>query len=316
MPSHISDLNHSIRDLINEPRMNAAIRRDHLVFNQLCSGLDLIDDTERAIAAYFELPAHIDIGLRYLALYGLWQAFEQQQNAVTAVSAATNVRLAKRLYGGASVVRRMRDAVAGHTADTREKGAKIRRSHQVPLISLQTRTFDLISHADDGTVTFESVDASEYAATQRELIEEALHMIEDELQGANKEHRLRFKEVQFVGLLNKTDYPVEKVMIGADDPGGPSFIIGNINVLQSAVASFRQELDHRGIGSGTYDGVERCVGTIEYLTGELRSYYEGDASSEIQSDRAADAFSSHLSKKFDELTNMARELDEEYARND
>ena len=312
MAPSISDINRAIRDLINEPRLNAVVRRDRVKFNQLVSALDLIGDTEQAVAAYWELPSDVALGLRYLVLYGLWQAFQQQQEAVKALARAVDVPLGDAWKKRTGPVRRMRSAVAGHSVDTMDSGKRL--SHQVSQISLRTTGFDLLSHADDGTYNFESVDVVRYAEDQRQFIEEALKMIESELRRKNQEHRKEFNGVRFGALLDKMGYPLEKVMVGADDPGGPQFVVGNVKVLQSAVASFRAELDRRGIGSGTYDGTERCLAEIDYVLTQLHAYYDGSPSGEVRSDHAAHVFASYARDMFNDLSGMASELDEEYER--
>lgn len=312
MTSSISDINRAIRDLINEPRLNAVVRKDHLKFNQLCSALDLIGDTEHAVAAYWELPSEVDLGIRYLALYGLWQAFEQQQDAVKALADAVDAPLGKAWKKRTGPVRRMRNAVAGHTVHTSDSGKRL--SHQVSQISLRTTGFDLLSHADDGTYNFESVDVVQYADEQRSLIEEALKSIDSELRRRNSEHRKGFNDVKFSALLDKTGYPLQKVMVGPNDPGGSEFVLIHVQVLQSAAASFRAELDRRGLVSGTYDGAERCLAEIDYALTQLHAYYDGSASGEVQSNRAARVFASYAREMFNELSDMARELDEEYER--
>lgn len=314
MKPNISDINRAIRDLINEPRLNMTVRQDRGKFNQLCSALDLIDDTEQAIAAHGELPPDVNLGLRYLALYGVWQAFQQQQDAVKALASAVDVPLGDSWKKRIGPVRSMRSAVAGHTVHTTDGGKH--RSHQVSQISLRTTGFDLLSHADDGTFHFETVDVLRYAKVQRQLIEEALRKIESEVRQRNRVHRRGFNDVKFGSLLDKTGYPLEKVMVGADDPGGPQFVLGNVEVLLAAVGSFRAELDRRGIGSGTYDGVERCLTELEYALKQLKDYYSGSITGEVRSNRAARVFGSYAREMFQDLSDMARELDEEYDRED
>jgi hypothetical protein len=233
---------------------------------------------------------------------------------VKALARAVDVSLGGAWHKRIGPVRRMRSAVAGHSVDTKDNG--IRLSHQVSQISLRTTGFDLLSSADDGTFEFESVDVVQYAAGQRQLIEEALESIERELRRRNREHRMEFKSVKFGALLDKVDYPLEKVLVGAHDPGGPQFVSANVQVLQSAIEAFRAELDRRGIGSGTYDGTERCLAEIDYVLRQLHEYFEGSLSGEVRSDHAARVLASYARKMFDDLSGMARELDKEYERED
>ena len=129
-------------------------------------------------------------------------------------------------------------------------------------------------------------------------------------------HRKGFNDLKFRALLDKTGYPLEKVMVGPNDPGGPELVLINVKVLQSAVESFRAELDRRGIGLGTYDGTERCLIEIDYVLAQLHTYYDGSASGEVTTDHAARVFASYAREMFADLVGMAKELDEEYERED
>jgi len=89
----IYELEYTIRDLINRPRKQAALLKSHSTWGMRCSSLDVIGDTECALAAYLagidsEEKGHdqlIEAGNLYLTLYGVLQVLFVQQDAVTYV---------------------------------------------------------------------------------------------------------------------------------------------------------------------------------------------------------------------------------------
>src|SRR5512135_3253506 len=88
----IHELESEIRDIINSPRKQAALLRNHSTWGMLCSSLDVIGDTECALAAYLagsnleEVKRGdylIESGNLYLTLYGVLQVLFVQQDAVS-----------------------------------------------------------------------------------------------------------------------------------------------------------------------------------------------------------------------------------------
>ena len=71
-----------IRKLINSPQKHYELRQNKALFSQLCSSLDVIEDTEAAITAYTEKDFGEDKPSHYLAVYCLLQAIYVQQDAV------------------------------------------------------------------------------------------------------------------------------------------------------------------------------------------------------------------------------------------
>jgi len=72
-----------IRDFINKPIKQFNLLKNHKLWNQLCSSLDVIGDSDLAISAYINSEFGTDDGEKYLRLYGALQALFLQQDAVT-----------------------------------------------------------------------------------------------------------------------------------------------------------------------------------------------------------------------------------------
>ncbi|PKP61439.1 hypothetical protein CVT91_03255 [Candidatus Atribacteria bacterium HGW-Atribacteria-1] len=71
-----------IRGFVNKPRKQFNLLKNHKFWNQLCSSLDVIEDSDLAIDAYLNREFSKDDGEKYLRLYGLLQALFLQQDAV------------------------------------------------------------------------------------------------------------------------------------------------------------------------------------------------------------------------------------------
>ena len=63
-----------IRGFVNKPRKQFNLLKNHKLWNQLCSSLDVIEDSDLAIDAYLNRKFSKDDGEKYLRLYGVLQA--------------------------------------------------------------------------------------------------------------------------------------------------------------------------------------------------------------------------------------------------
>ncbi|MFC1781911.1 hypothetical protein ACFLZ8_06595 [Planctomycetota bacterium] len=79
---HMYKYTQQVRDLINNPRKQFNLLKNPKLWNQLCSSLDVIEDTDLAIKAYQESKSSQNDGQKYLQLYGVLQALFLQQDAV------------------------------------------------------------------------------------------------------------------------------------------------------------------------------------------------------------------------------------------
>lgn len=69
----VGGLEQQIRGFINNPRKKYALLQDTAAWNMLCSCLDLIGDTELAIAVYDQAQHPESEGGKYLLVYGILQ---------------------------------------------------------------------------------------------------------------------------------------------------------------------------------------------------------------------------------------------------
>lgn len=64
---------HKIRDYINKSRKQSILVRNKYSWNQLCSSLDIVEDTELAIEDYLDVKEVKTDGLKYLFVFGIMQ---------------------------------------------------------------------------------------------------------------------------------------------------------------------------------------------------------------------------------------------------
>jgi hypothetical protein len=162
-----------LRDAVNAPAVQERLLADLPNWRQLCASMDVIGDTDEAIAAFLTSPAAPrDVGRLYLHTYGLLQALFVQQDAVR--HAAEAVGLAYTRADELRVIRDTRNDAVGHPSkrgDTRPESFGIVR-HSLTADEFTLYSFDL-GRADN----FRRVRVREMIESQRAAVVAALDRI-------------------------------------------------------------------------------------------------------------------------------------------
>ena len=111
-----SDVNtelRAIRDMLSADIFTDNIQRHGLEWEMACASMDMIGDAQLAIDAFNRKP--VSEGQRYLEVYGLFQAFFLQQDAIRHLAAALKLRKPK--DPDLSVVRDLRNRYFGHPSN-------------------------------------------------------------------------------------------------------------------------------------------------------------------------------------------------------
>ena len=185
----ISELERQIRDFINQARRQHALLKDSGAWNQLCSSLDVIGDTELAFDAYDEAPdtddAGGDVHFGFMACFRHW------------CSSRTPSGIWPRFWAwpmnptrSSLEVREVRNASAGHP--TKRHGRA--RSHFISRISMTKTGFQLLTvHPDHAPAEFKGVSLPALISTQRSQLRAVLKEVVASLQKEESEHRAMFK---------------------------------------------------------------------------------------------------------------------------
>ena len=135
----VSSLERQVRGFINRARKQHALLKEAAAWNQLCSSLDVIGDTELAFDAYGAAPATDDAGATYIMVYGVLQALVLQQDAVLHLAEALGLKY--ELDPLLKEVREVRNASVGHP--TKRLGRA--RAHFISRVSMTKSGFQLMT---------------------------------------------------------------------------------------------------------------------------------------------------------------------------
>ncbi len=302
----ISALEQQVRDFINGSRKQHALLKDSRAWNQLCSSLDVIGDTELAFDAYVAAPDTDDAGATYLLVYGVLQALVLQQDAVLHLAEALGLNY--ELDPTLKEVREVRNASIGHP--TKRSGRA--RSHFISRISMTRAGFQLMTvYPDQGPAEFKGVKLPSLIATQRSQLRAILTEVVASLQREEAEHKAMFRGDSIGSAFPATiDYYFEKIFESIPSGRSPEYGRLHVQLLMETVARFESKLSARGL-AGANDSVDYHLDLVAYPLKELDHYFAEPAASRLN-ERDAVIFTQFTQGEIETLRRMAAEIDESY----
>lgn len=304
----VGDLAQVIRDFINSPRKQNALIRDSAYWNMLCSSLDTIGDTELALDAYEQISEPTDPGALYLLVYGTLQALFLQQDAVTTL--AESLQLDIEVDPLLNRIREIRNDAAGHP--TKRGGGRGKSHSFISRATMRKSGFQLMTAYPDLTpTTFQSVDISKLIELQRRCLRKVLTNLAGELEREEREHMNQFKDQKLKDAFHPSlSYLLSKVCESTFGNAPPQLGLVNLEEAERMLQAFNDSLEERGL-TGAYSGVAGTLEQLSYPLEQLKSYFKDPEASRLN-DRDAYIFASFVIAQFEELQEMAGEIDAEY----
>jgi len=310
--SSITDLQKQIRTLINAPRKQHALLQDMGDWNQLCSCLDVIEDTELAIDAYSANGDFNGIGSAYLLVYGLLQVIYVQQDALKNLCEALKITYSH--DPSMKIIREIRNSSIGHPTRQDARKDLPRRHNFISRRTLCKNGFMLMTtYLDKRLPLFEDVSIPSLIEKQRSSLQHKLSEVLDMLRKEEAEHRDQHREDKLQELFPGTlGYNIEKIYEALYGSGGSALVEVHIEVVGQVVDSFRVELEKRGILEA-YEPVRHQIEQLEYPISRLKAYFATPESSNMNKQDAC-IFVFFIQEQLSVLKEMAAEIDETYQR--
>jgi hypothetical protein len=301
-----------IRDYINGPRMSYLLRQDMGNWNQICSSLDVIEDTDLAISAYLsnrpdDADSMVSVGNNYLKLYGLLQALFLQQDAVSHLCEALSVPYDPNQFPRLKPIRDARNASIGHPT---QRGTKTKRSHHfVSRISISHEGYTLLSVFPNDDIEAEDINVHQFIDHQRSDVEVVLTSVADALRQRVAEHEATLMDHRFADVFPGTlGYTFEKLFEAFRAPERSIGAGWSVGVVEGLLQDFRDALKAQDMDIDTFPFVELVYDEMQFPIAQLKAYLEG-SDSEIRSDRMALIVAFYVKAKVDELRSLAQDLD-------
>jgi len=306
----IAELEGKVRDRINRGRTQHELLGRPVDWNKLCSALDIVADTECALDSYLKQPQVADTGLCYLYVYGGLQLLQTQQEAVGHICTVLGIK--QQRSPALQEIREIRSSSVGHPAKQTED--KTTQSNFIVRSSVSQQGFSMMTVYSDGTpfserhVNIPSL-VVEQRSTLRGVLEEVLAKMDEAEMKHLSEHRGQKLEHVFPETLPYFFSKItEAIHSSTYFPAGGM----HVDLVAGCLTHFKQLLEERGEW-GVYPSIDYEFDLLEYPLAELRSFFANAAASKLNA-RDAYIFCAFAQERLKHLQQIARELDDEYAK--
>jgi len=314
----IYELAQTIRSYINRPIKQQSLLKNHELWNQLCSSIDVIEDTQLAIESYVNREFEEKIGTLYLAVYGLLQALFLQQDATRHLNQALGFEdINFSNFQELKTVRDIRNDAIGHP--TKREHKKPVSYHYLSRATLNYEGFQLLSFYSDGSHKFKDINTSKCIADQNSSINFILKSIINKLRAEEMAHKKKFKDEKLEELFPKTThYYFEKIYESISNPKNfpPDLGLLHLNLILDAIKNLQKKLAKREIDWEISPCIKDTYEQMEYPLSKLEDFFQclKDGKSPSINEKDACIFWRDARQRFDEFIQIARGIDEEYAR--
>jgi hypothetical protein len=314
----LRDLADELRDRVNYARRHHLLARDPQAWNTTCSAMDIVGDTCQALIAYFkQVPAaNDDKAAAYLLAYGVLQALFLQQDAVywwckcLAIQPVSDHRNPCEWVATVPQLARARTArndSIGHPARRDRPRTSPVAAFSIAQHSLSGHGFEVHGYDDRGASSVHHVSFTTLISEQVEVLADALEAACVALDKDDREHHRRFMNKPLTPILNRLQYPLEK--LGADRTDIASMFPALIDEILKALEELRKAIEERqepfdAGWSWKYRKIGRALKV-------LSDYARADAVH--RDDDLADVAGDFVRYAIDELRQMTEELDDRYA---
>lgn len=294
----------TLRDLVNEPRRSAELRREPRRWNQLCSCMDAVGDAEYATAAHADLGGVTEPGQLYLAHFGFVQALYLQQDAVRHLCECLGFADLAKNVDALYDVKQVRNDLAHMTNRAGRRFVGVVRA------TMTAQKFVRYSFGEYDLQQGEIVCCDLLLRQQSVLgkvLDDAIALLADD----ERRHRAAFRSDMLSTIFDKIGYPMEKIAVGArhlQKEDDRVVAVAMVEVISDAMTKFQEALGRRGWFPNVHPSVDHDLGIGRRAVDRLRQLLNPEADS-----IDAQAMALLLTATVRRLVESAKDLDEHYA---
>lgn len=234
-----------IQDFANEPRKQYTLQQDRPLIPMIFSCLSTIEDTEKALESYLKTDFDsLDVGVKYLFIYGVLQALIVQQEAVKNLYGAFNISYIEE--PSLKSIRHIRIDAAGHPTNRGNRKA----FNFIDRKTLNAKKFKLT------TVRPENRNKSEYTdvnlpnliTTQKSVFMDVLTNLIEKLKEEDVEHKKNFEGKKLANIFDPIKHLFSKINEAIVNPNSPHTQLAETHVheIVKCVNEFITDLEERG----------------------------------------------------------------------
>lgn len=279
------------------------------LFNKFYASCDLLEDTESAIDYYKNSDfAKKSLGEKYILIYGLFEAFYIQNDAIKKLTnAIINLLNSKEFislddfkeeFNVLDKIKESRNDIAGHPA-YRDKGA-----YSVYLCQYSLSK-EKIEYQKSHTQEFTIIDIIQGINMQESSILNILNKVFEKLKLKEEEHYKKYKNEKLYNIFNKNYmYPREKIHTD-------HLYKESLEWLKELSNNIKQKLNERYANYKELDYsylINNIDDIIDFLENKLETFNIGSKYKNFIKDNMVET----LTNKFDDLMEIFLEIDKKY----
>ena len=305
-----------IRDLINSPRKQNALRQDEVFWLMLCSCMDTIQDTEAALEGFLtENTDSYDRDRRYLHIYGALQALFVQQDAVENLQTSLEIQDSRETC--IQEIRDIRNYATGHPTNKTEKGVEgafnfIHFGKNYPY------QFHLMTvypgKPNDGGLNskHKEVNVEDLIATQKGIFVKVLDNVIETLKEDEVEYRKKFADKKLGDVFSEWTFLFGNIFdkIYSAHSGHPQYIVSCIDRIMESITVFKEGLKERGEPDENWSEIYE---NLDYALQQLKLHFDLTSQTHI-SGKDVYIFASFARQQVEDLSEFAEEIDEKYSQ--
>ena len=308
----------------NKHKQNT-LRKDKVRFNKCYSVKWVLEDISEAIEVYKNYARkekELDLGTKYLMIYGVLQVLFLQQNALKDLCDALNykqVDITKENNPKIYEIREIRNDIAGHPTTGRgsSKYTTYLSRHSCYYTNLSLRK---IQYQETENDKFIDVDIISSIDTQEKFIKEQLEEILSMLRDETKEHIEKFKNDKLEDCFRELIYASGKIshegFYTQNDQMG-------FNLIKGIIKKLKEKLNERWVNWEQTDFKYNIKSVEEIYTYLLskpeiinETIHEADDKESFNENKFLKRnLLEHMFCMLDELKNYAEEVDTDYENN-
>ena len=241
----LSERLNEIQDFVNKPRRQYALQQDRPLIPMIFSCISTISDTEEALESYLKTDADsLDLGVKYIFVYGALQALYVQQDAIKNLHEALDIPYAENM--SLKDIRDIRNNATGHPTKRGNKKA----FNFIDSKTLNAQGFQLMTvrPENENKSEYKDVNVPNLIATQNSIIKDILTKLIEKLREQEVEHRKKFEGKKLASALQPTEHLFLEINEAIINPNSPHDQLPETHVYEIAkfVEKFMAGLEDRG----------------------------------------------------------------------
>lgn len=279
---------------------------DQLNYNQTFTSIDLVEDSQIAIEEFEKIDANGIQGRSTLLIYGLLQSFFLQHDGLFHLyKCIVNRNITRNdffnLFSFDQVIREVRNDIAGHPTN--------RRNSEFYFIAKGATTKDKFTYAGY-TPEFRTVDVDlkTFIQKQFDFVEKVLLFIQDDIKQKIEMRKDEHKNIKLSELVIEADRNIQLISRGIRDSERSFEGEWGISGTEKSIQSLKKELKLR-YNSNLPASISESFRMIDHI---LLRFREWQSENLLLNNNDAEIFLDSLDNQLSELSEMLKEIDEEF----